>query len=203
VDAGAGGASGSGGGAALRWFRTCGDPVCRVAPDGGAPDSGVAACGAHEGDACSSEGELCDPGIGCNVKLVCASKSPIGAGGCPISRRAAKQEIRYLDDAAIERLATELRALRLATYRYRTAPERERLGFILDDAPASFAADPAHDQVDLYGYLSLAVAAVQSQGKRLDAQEREIAALREALSARGATPASTPRRTARPVRTGR
>lgn len=184
---GGGGVSGTGGaadgGAGLRWYRTCGDPVCRT-DDGGAPDGGPAACpNGIEGSACTDAGATCDPGIGCNVKLICADRNPIASvGGCPISRRAAKTGISYLDGEAIARLAAELQSLRLATYRYRADPKRERLGLILDDVPGSSVLAEPGDQVDLYGYLSMAVAGLQAQKKQLDAQGQELAALRSQVA---------------------
>lgn len=169
------------GAAALHWFSTCGDPVCSVG-DGGATsaDGGVAACTTETvGDACAVSGATCDPGNGCNVHLLCANKDPrVQTGGCPVSRRSAKRDISYLDDAALGDLAARLRAVRLARYRYKDAPETERLGFLIDDGQGALAVDQRRDQIDLYSYLSWTVAALQSEMKRADAQEREIARLR-------------------------
>jgi len=108
-------------------------------------------------------------------------------GMCPISRREVKQEIRYLDPGEVARLGEELLATRLATYRYRGATgERRQLGFIIDDgAPAhGIAEDRAH--VDLYGYVSLAVATLQVQAREIDGLRADLEALRaqvEALAA--------------------
>ncbi len=178
------GSGGAGGSAGLRWFTTCGEPICQANGDGGPPDSGVSACnGAQQtGGSCDVKGTSCDPGQGCGVLLLCSDKDPkVQTGGCPISRRAAKRDIAYLDDAALDKLARELRALRLATYRYRDNPTRERLGFVIDDGAGKLAVDEARDQIDLYAYMSWAVGALQSQMKRLDAQEREIASLKRQL----------------------
>ena len=180
---GGGGAGGSSSGS--HWYTTCGDPVCRVNDDGGAPDSGVSACSAAEvaGASCATQGATCDPGQGCGVHLLCADKDPkVQTGGCPISRRAAKQEIAYLDAAGLDDLAAKLRALRLATYRYRDNPDRQRLGFVIDDGKGNLAVDERRDQIDLYAYMSWAVGALQSQMKRIDAQEREIALLKRSLA---------------------
>jgi hypothetical protein len=180
---GGGGAGGSAAG--TRWYTTCGDPVCRINVDGGAPDSGVSACNtAEQADAsCSTKGATCDPGQGCGVLLLCADQDPkVQTGGCPISRRAVKQEIAYLDAAGLDELAAKLRALRLATYRYKDNPGRERLGFVIDDGTGGLAVDEPRDQIDLYAYMSWAVGALQSQMKRIDAQDREIAALKLRLT---------------------
>ncbi len=115
--------------------------------------------------------------------LLCTDKDPkVQTGGCPISRRAVKQDIAYLDAAGLDDLAAKLRALRLATYRYRDNPGRERLGFVIDDGTGGLAVDESRDQIDLYAYMSWAVGALQSQMKRIDAQEREIASLKRHLT---------------------
>ncbi len=171
--------------AGLHWFTTCGAPVCRTDQDGAVADGGVAACVAEKaGNSCATAGATCDPGLGCDVLLRCADKDPkVQPGGCPISRRAAKRDIVYVDAEAKARLVEELRRLRLAKYRYRDAPDRQNLGFIIDDVPNGSAVDGPRDQIDLYSYLSMTVAALQEEMARVDAQEREIAALRQRLDA--------------------
>jgi hypothetical protein len=175
----------------LQWYKTCGAPVCQTGDAGTRADGGAPACTTEEaGESCTQATATCDPGLGCNVLLVCADKDPrVQSGGCPISRRASKMDIAYLDDAAIARLADEVRRLRLATYRYKDAPAAPRLGFMIDDAPYGTAVDGARDQIDLYAYLSMTVAALQSEMARVDAQERELGVLRrrlEALTRKGA-----------------
>ena len=176
-------------GGGLRWYTTCGAPVCMVAEDGGTGsaggDGGVSPCVTETaGAACATAGATCDPHVGCEVLLRCTDKDPkVQPGGCPISRRAAKRDISYLDEKERARLVDEVKRLRLATYRYKDAPGKQRLGFIIDDVPSSAAVDGPRDQIDLYGYLSMTVAALQEQISRADAQEREIAALRKRLDA--------------------
>jgi hypothetical protein len=175
------------GAAALRWYKTCGDPVCFEGDGGaGAADAGVAACTTEKAaDSCASRGAACDPGEGCNVRLLCTDKDPrVQPGGCPISRLSAKRDVAYLDDAALDDLAASLRKVRLARYRYKDAPEPERLGFIIDDGTGGPAVAARGDQIDLYGYLSWTVATLQVVQKRADAQERELARLRRALHRR-------------------
>jgi hypothetical protein len=172
------------GSTALHWYRTCGDVVCSVGDAGSSSaDGGIAACTTEKvGAVCAASGATCDPGDGCNVHLLCADKDPrVQTGGCPISRRAAKRDISYLDDAALGGLAAQLRTVRLARYRYRDAPELERLGFLIDDGQGGLAVDGPRDQIDLYSYLSWTVAALQSEMKRTDAQQREIARLRREI----------------------
>src|SRR5438046_1930871 len=87
--AGAGGSGGKGsggsGGGSLKWYTTCGDPVCRIG-DAGAQGGSVARCTNEQtGQTCTSESAMCDPGTGCGEKLVCASADPKQrVGGCPI-----------------------------------------------------------------------------------------------------------------------
>lgn len=129
------------------------------------PATGCPAASPRFGDVCSQEGVNCE--YGCN--------SPNGAvscrngvwqcgrfDNCPMSSRTIKRDITYVSVPEADALAAQVRATRLATYEY-TIPAmagRRRLGFILEDQPASFASDPERSQVDLYGYTSLLVAAV-------------------------------------------
>jgi hypothetical protein len=168
----------SDGGAGLHWYQTCGDPVCRTG-DGGEP-RGAAACTTQvAGAACPAGASMCDPGVGCGVLLRCADRDPrTQAGGCPISRRAYKRDVHYLETADLAALDAQVRALRLARYRYTAAPAREHLGFMIDDVPDSPAVDEPRDMVDLYAYTSMVVATVQQQAARLDRQQRELETLR-------------------------
>lgn len=165
------------------WYSTCGDPVCRGYTGG----SGYPKCTPVQmaGEPCGPVGTKCDPQDSCNALLVCATSDPKQqAGGCPISRAQFKKDIRYLGEAELAQYRDELLGLKLATWRYKGAPERERLGFILDDAPVSKATDGARDQVDLYGYTSLAVAAAQVQAKELEGLKQQVEALQRALEQR-------------------
>ena len=178
---GSGGAGGSSG--SLKWYTTCGDPVCGATDAG----TGAAACTTEKaGDACTTAGTQCDPGSGCNVNLICATSDPkLGPGGCPISRARFKKDIDYVPDQRLQSIHDELMTMRLATWRYTSEAEstNPHLGFIIDDNPASASVDATGDRVDLYGYTSMAVAAAQVQNKRIEALERELRALREELGA--------------------
>ena len=165
----------------LQWFLTCGDPVC-----GGQRDSGVAPCVAGEtaGAACTPAGATCDPGDFCNALLRCSWDDPT-QGGCPISRRRYKRDIRYLRTDEVRRLHDELLRYRLATYRYASPggdPAR-RLGFIIDDVPTSPAVDASGERVDVYAYASMAVAALQTQAREITRLRAELRALRRELRA--------------------
>lgn len=184
------GATACGSGPARRpqWYYTCGDPVCR----GYEARPGSTRCTSESpGGTCAVEGQACDPVDDCNRLLLCAARDPTLAG-CPISRRDAKRDVRYLTPEDLEALARQLRALRLASYRYRDAGPSSplRLGFVIDDGPPPACLDAAGERVDLYGYASLAVATLQAQARQIEALERELATLRgrvESLAAPGST----------------
>lgn len=165
----------------LHWYFTCGDPVCRapnldggVEADGGVQDAGMCP---GIGASCSTMGQTCGAPTNCNSVETCLDHDPQKAGGCPLSSRKFKDDIEYLDPAQLERLHDEVLRLRLATYNYKgqyADPNPKHLGFIVEDNPQSLAVDRGHDRVDVYGYLSMVVAAMQ-------VQEKEIAALSKAL----------------------
>ena len=99
---------------------------------------------------------------------------------CPISSKRYKKDIQYLGDAQREQLHEALLKLPLATFRYRGESEaaRARLGFMVEDATSpACVADPG-DRVDLYGYATMAVAAVQAQEREIEELRAEIARLR-------------------------
>jgi hypothetical protein len=161
----------------LHWYLTCGDSVCRgPSLDGGVQDAG--ACPAIA-TSCSKLGQTCGGPNSCNQVETCQAFDPKSQpGGCPVSSRQFKDDIEYLDPAQLEGLRDEVLRMRLATYNYKgqyADPNPKHLGFIVEDSPESLAVDRGHDRVDMYGYLSMVVAAMQ-------VQEKEIAALRRELS---------------------
>jgi hypothetical protein len=120
----------------------------------------------------------------CNALLECASSDPkMRTGGCPISRARYKQDIHYLAASDLARYREELLAIKLATWRYKHDPSKQRLGFIIDDNERSAAVDGPRDIVDLYGYTSMLLAATQAQQRRIDALERQVKALEARLAA--------------------
>jgi len=160
-----------------RYYRTCGYPVCGGPFDALIP--GIEPCTSEtEGAPCAIWSQTCDPGFGCGVRLLCTDHDP--ALVCPISRRDAKRDVIYLGDADLDRMLAEIRRVRLATYRYKGEPALgpSHLGFMIDDLGASPAVGSDGAHVDLYGYASMAVAAIQAQQRRIEALEREVAALR-------------------------
>jgi hypothetical protein len=154
---------------------------------GGHRDHGVTRCTVETaGKQCTSPGATCDPGNDCNEDLVCGTKDPrLQAGGCPVSRASYKKDIQYLSATDLESYRDQLLALPLATYRYRQAsPEsRVHLGFMIDGHESLVCVEPERDQVDLYGYASMAVAALQVQARQIDELTKEVAALRADIAA--------------------
>jgi hypothetical protein len=162
-----------------RFFFTCGDPVCRgyVRPENVPP------CTPSEqaGQMCAPEGQTCDPTDACNRRLLCSREDPtLQPGGCPISLAAWKKDIRYLDEAERQRQHDAVVRMPLATWRYRTeeADAPARLGFLIDDVGSAPCVMPSGQRVDLYGYTSMTVAAVQVQEREIEALRAEIHALR-------------------------
>ena len=167
-------------GPATKWYQTCGAPVCQGGPWQATP--GVPECveGEQVGDPCTTAAAMCDNKAGCKAFLVCAVKDPKQQpGGCPISRRAFKTDIRYLSAADEARYADELAAMRLSTWAYREGDGRSHLGFILDDSPSSIAVEAARDRVDLYSYISMAVAAIKVQRREIARLRAEVQQLRD------------------------
>jgi hypothetical protein len=172
----------------LQWYTTCGYPVCEVradaGPDGGSADAGVSC--EPVGTACSSKGDTCGTptNANCGVTLVCDDHDPKGPSGreCPISSRTFKNGIQYVGDAELRALHDEALGMRLATYNYKAQvadPHPKHLGFIIEDNPQSLAVDQTHNRVDLYGYVSMVVAAMQVQEKEIASLKRELAETRQ------------------------
>jgi hypothetical protein len=164
---------------ALQWYWTCGYPVCREG-DGSLSDAGTGCPAA--GTPCSQAGETCGvpTDSNCGVTLVCASQDPRGRpGGCPISSKKYKDGIAYVDEEQLFYLHDEVLGIKLATYEYKPQvadPGPTHLGFIIEDNLDTPAVDRTHNRVDMYGYVSMVVAAMQ-------VQEKEIAELRKQLEA--------------------
>lgn len=178
---GSGGATGSAGD--LKWYATCGPPICREPSGSGGTASGQPPCTTTEkaGDMCTSTGTECDSGDACSGPLVCATSDPKHGGSCPISRAKYKTDIEYLSAPERAKLADDIQSIPLVRYRYKDGPEREHLGFIIEDVEPSPGVDSQHDQVDLYGYTSMAVAALQEQHREIEALKQEVRELREEL----------------------
>ena len=157
-----------------KWFKSCGAPVCKGGPWKSTP--GVSLCvDQKEGGACSKLADKCDAKHGCQVFLVCAEKDPKQQqGGCPISSRRYKTDIRYLSAGQEKRIASELLGMPLTSWLYRDGDDKRHLGFIIEDVPGSVAVDKARERVDLYSYISMAVATLKVQQRRIDRLERRF-----------------------------
>lgn len=175
-----------------QWWKSCGDPVCREHR----VDPNVPPCTTEKlGEVCTTLGHPCDINDPCNVHLVCAYSDPTKqAGGCPISRARAKTDIRYLDADQLATVEKELRAVRLARWRYKTAPADSppQLGFIIDDLGTSPAINPDGESVNLYGYTSMAVAALHVQAAEVAELKAQVAELTRQVKLQSAVP-SQPR----------
>jgi hypothetical protein len=102
-----------------------------------------------------------------------------------MSSASAKRDIAYVDSEAAERLRLGVMNVRLATYRYKADSEGQHLGFIIEDMPpGSPAVLSSRDRVDLYGYTSMAIAAIQQQGREIAALKAEIERLRTRVAGR-------------------
>lgn len=182
-DGGGGNGAGGNGGGALQYYTTCGDPVCMDSDAGpNIPPGGTVCTTEMAGAACTTAGATCWPAdSACGVQLICAESDPKdNPGGCPISRVSHKKNIEYLSEAEVASIADEARTMRLSSWHYKAENEssRRHVGFLIDDMPESIAVADSGERVDLYGYTSMAIAAVQVQDKRLGALEKELAAMR-------------------------
>ena len=133
------------------------------------------------GSACPTDGKTCTYACGTGNARTCKQGAWYTANGgpCPVSSRRAKKEIVYLEPRDRQRLAEDLAHFKLATYEYRdpALAGKRHLGFIIEDVPGSPAVDRDGNMVDLYGYASMLVAAVQAQGEEIAKLKAELARL--------------------------
>lgn len=176
----------------LKWVVSCGTPVCMI--DQPNP-TGVPFCKPDQqlGNPCSSEGQRCVPEkpLGCGRTYICLASEPTV---CPISQRKFKTDITYLSDSEKTQLYTEVKNIKLATYRYKNAPKSrdKRLGFIIEDLSVNaskVAVNSKKERVDLYGYTSMTVAALQMQAKQLESLQRQVDELKKKIASM--TPSKT------------
>jgi hypothetical protein len=205
---GKGGSSGTGGGAGAGGAGASSGHLC-------GPDTTCTKCttGACCGTGCCASGEWCDtsgaaPTCRCNAGAACGTgeycSSPVGggpicgvrccggdAGTCPVSRRMYKRDIERLDDEALAHIYDELRKIQLTTYQYKSDPAASprRLGFIIDDTKTPYPINADGTSVNLYGYVSMAVAAIQTQSREIEALRAEVEQLRREHSKHRPVPA--------------
>jgi hypothetical protein len=202
----AGAAGGRGGGAGGQEGGTTGTGETHsCGPSSSCPSCTTGACC---GTACCGPGEWCDlsgvtplcrcwSNAGCTDGNICAQGGvPIsdpaacgitccggpGRSNCPLSRRDFKRDIERLGQDDLARIYDELRKLQLSTYRYKAEASGtpRHLGFIIDDTKTPYPINADGMSVDLYGYLSMSVAAIQIQSREIEALRAEVAALRGA-----------------------
>ena len=142
---------------------------------------GVPYCASNRpsvGDPCTS-GDPCaiTPADECGQTLLACNGTAwqVNMETCPISTARAKRDINYLGQDDILRLRDALLGVKLATYKYKLGDPSEHLGFIIEDMQAgSPAVLASRERVDLYGYLSMAVAAIQQQQRQIDLLEQRL-----------------------------
>lgn len=151
--------------------------------------------GCHLTQSCPQECK-CPPNVCgtrvCGKSQTCCTGQPfpeptcIQGDICPISQRAFKKEVEYLDDAALRRTRDQLLQYKLATWHYTSEDEtaRRHLGFIIEDVGPGPSVASHGQTVDLYGYTSMAVATLQVQARELAELKAELAALKAELARR-------------------
>jgi hypothetical protein len=163
---------------------SCGDPMCRL-DDKPFDDPNIPNCTTQKlGDLCSGAGDQCDGVARCGAKLICAAADPTTQfGGCPMSRAHFKEQIEYVTEEQRRAFRDQLMSIPLASYRYKHAPEAgPQLGFVIEDIEPSSAV--SGDHVNMYGYLSMAIAAIQEQQRQIADLERELGVLRARVEGR-------------------
>ena len=188
---GAGGGSGgqgSGGNGAdaasgeLQWYQTCGGPLCMTEEIYDDPNIPNCSADQTKGSPCMQRDQTCDGVATCRAMYICTDMDPtMGPGGCPISRARYKKDIAYLNEQQLRDYHDQIMSLPLASYRYKSAPEVPQLGFIIDDIEPSVAV--AGDHVNMYGYLSMAVAAIKVQQEQIENLQHELERLRTQVAA--------------------
>jgi hypothetical protein len=147
------------------------------------PDPECPAALPNLGTVCAPNGKTCSYGCEQEANVTCQNglwiPDPM-QHACPVSTRRAKRDVVYLRAHEVDALARAVQSTRLSTYEY-TDPALagpRHLGFIIEDQPAqSFAVNPERNQVDLYGYTSMLVAAVQSQQREIEQLRAQVRAL--------------------------
>lgn len=102
-------------------------------------------------------------------------------GECPISRVEHKHDIAEVSDDELFRLGEALLATPLYTWHYEDDPGVTRFGFLIDESAPTFAVLPDGERVDLYGYTSLAVAALKRQKAVIESLETRLDRLERRL----------------------
>ncbi len=134
-------------------------------------------CKCHcPGNGISCGTRVCSPNQSCCVGQPFPEPTCINGSICPISRAKYKKDIAYVDSSELAMLHDEIVGYKLATYRYKreAADAKEHLGFIIDDVPQDPSVGADGEHVDMYGYTTMAVAALQVQAKQIADLQREM-----------------------------
>ena len=133
------------------------------------------------GSACATDQQACSYGDCNSIGVVCQSGTWHSAlHGCPISTRHYKEGIHYLSVDERRAAAAEALDTQLATYQYTIGDRDPRLGFIIEDQPEqSHSVVHGKDRVDLYGYTSSTLAAVQVQQEEIRELQRLVQDLKD------------------------
>jgi len=111
-----------------------------------------------------------------------SSPSRSYGGGSRRSNADYKHNIDYLTPNEVREYAERCYDLRLTTWNYndiQANDDRIHLGIITQDVGPGVAVTSDLDSVDLYGYTSLAIAAIQHQQQELEALRREVKLVRQ------------------------
>ena len=152
--------------------------------EGGGGSTGCPDARPRIGSTCTTDKLSCSYGDCNSIGVVCQSGTWHSQHlGCPISTRHYKEGIHYLSDEERRAVAAEVLDTRLATYRYTIGDRDPRLGFVIEDQPAQSYAVQAHkDRVDLYGYSSATLAAVQVQQQEIRELQQQVQDLKAAVA---------------------
>ncbi|MBS2018330.1 MAG: tail fiber domain-containing protein [Deltaproteobacteria bacterium] len=153
-----------------------------VASKSGACGWQITTCPAPAPDKCGKS--TCSKGQTCCSGMPFPEPTCVNGTMCPISQRKHKKDVSYLSESDKQRLSDELLGIPLATYRYKSEGEAERthLGFIIDDIAPSPAVTSTGERVDMYGYATMSVAALQVQAKEIADLRRQIDDLKTELA---------------------
>jgi len=170
-------------------FPGCGCATMATQADDGSQDpngQGTKASVTCDAGVCktSFKGETCGTKV-CTATQTCCSGMPlpeptcVEGTMCPISQAQHKKDITYLSQDDRQRLNDELMSFPLATYRYKTETNKDRphLGFIIDDVAPTPAVLQNGERVDMYGYATMTVAALQTQAKELAELKKKVGEL--------------------------
>lgn len=170
-----------------RWYRMClftpirEREVCPPSTIFCTTEKIGAPCREYEARCCLP-GQRCTNG-NCNEYLTCVDHDPSGVACRLRSRRHFKHNIAYLAHGDLEQLRTKLLGINLTRFSYNGEPASAapHLGFIIEDVEPSPSVDSQSDAVDLYGYVSMAVATIQVQEGEIQALREEVDALRQQM----------------------